>query len=126
MDHDGGIDRDCAAVLTFPGGGIGVMDATFRLPWLQAPLEVHGDRGVLRLHNAYNPGTSRCAATLTWKGAKPEAIEFAGMNMYRAMVKSFSESYRTGAPLAYPPEASLATATAITLVRVSSGKFADA
>jgi xylose dehydrogenase (NAD/NADP) len=117
--HEDGVDRTCAAVLAFPGERLGVMDATFRLPWLRAPLEVAGEDGVARLEDAYNPGTARCQATLIRAGGPAETLEFAGMDMYQAMVESFNDSYRTGRPPDYDPATSLVTATASDLVRAA-------
>ncbi|MBQ1053072.1 Gfo/Idh/MocA family oxidoreductase [Micromonospora sp. C51] len=113
----GGIDHTCSAVLTFPGDRLGVMDATFGLPWLQAPLEIAGTEGVARLDDAYNPGMRPCRATLTRRRGEPERVDFPGMNMYQAMVEAFSRSYSTGGAAEFSPAASVATATASDLVR---------
>ncbi|GIH07816.1 oxidoreductase [Rhizocola hellebori] len=117
--HDGGVDHTCAAVLTFPGERLGVMDGTFRLPWLQAPLEVAGDDAVVRLEDAFNPGQKPCRATVLRAGKPVETIDFPGMDMFQAMVESFSESYRTGRPLDYDMIPSLHTAAASDLVRAA-------
>lgn len=124
--HEGGVDRVCAAVLTFPHQRLGVMDGTFGLPWLQAPLEVAGDDAVVRLDNAYNPGQAPCRATVLRPGRPVEVVDIPGMDMYQAMVESFSESYRTGRPLDYDATPSLHTAAAGDMVRAAFGGAGDA
>ncbi|MEV7655924.1 Gfo/Idh/MocA family oxidoreductase [Streptomyces anulatus] len=113
----GDVDGMCAGLLEFEGGGIGLVDCNFELPWLQAPLEVVGEHGTVRLENAYNPGTGDCRGTLLVEGREPENFVVPGMNMYGALVSSFADSVRTGSRPEYSVEASLATAHAIDLMR---------
>lgn len=114
---DGGVDHVCAAVLEFPGERIGLMDATFRLPWLHVPLEVAGDEGTVRLDNVCNPGRSPSAGLLLRPGRQPQPLVFDGMDAYAAMIGSFRDSFRSGAPSTFGLRASEATARGIDLVR---------
>jgi predicted dehydrogenase len=113
-----GVDVVAAAVLEFPGERIGVMDCTFRQPWFQAPLEVIGDFGMVRLHDAYNPGQSPVRRFLVRRGERSRYEKLDGMNMYRAMIESFAASYLGDEP-EYPFEISLHTATALDIVRAA-------
>ena len=115
--HRGGVDWTCGAVLEFPGERIGLMDATFRLPWLRSPLEVAGDLGTIRLDNAFNAGLRPATGVLLRPGFEDRPVTFGGMDAYRAMVESFGDSFRTGAPPRYDLLASLTTAAATGLVR---------
>jgi len=120
--YRGGVDQLSAAVLEFPGERVGLMDATFRLPWLRSPLEVSGERGTVRLDNAFNPGQRPATGVLLRPGAPDQPLTFEGMNAYRAMVESFSDSFRSGTPPRYDLHASLATATASDLVRYAGAR----
>lgn len=115
--YRGGVDQLTAAVLEFGDERVGLMDATFRLPWLRSPLEVAGERGTVRLDDAFNPGQRPATGVLLRPGLEPRPVTFEGMDAYRAMVESFSDSFLTGAPPRYDLGASLATATASDLVR---------
>ena len=111
------VDELGAVVLRYPDDRIAMLDYNFRLPWLQAPLEVLGSRGLCRLNNAYNPGRSQATGTLIREGGKPEPLSFERTDMYRLMIDEFGSAVRGERTPRYGIEQSLVTARAAELVR---------
>ena len=80
-------ERAGTLLLTFAGGAQGVASASFRTPYGQRPIEIHGTRGSLILHNTY--------AYLTGAGEDPRpALEIRTENGITTRHFPVSECFR--------------------------------
>lgn len=116
-----GVDEVVAAVLSYADGRVGLMDVGFRLPWLQAPLQVVGDEGQCTLVNAFNPGSGATEAHVLRRGRRQVVKRFPGFDMWLAMVDAVAATLLDGQPYPYDLAASVETMAALELVRTALG-----
>lgn len=121
-----GVDDLAAAVLGYPGGCVGIIDCSLRLPWRSAPLEVVGELKSARLVNAFNPGELPTAIELLAESGAGEVEHFAGIDPQRVMVADFVASCLDGQPFPFPLSGSVDTLAALDLLRgLSASARAD-
>jgi xylose dehydrogenase (NAD/NADP) len=111
-----GVDELWGAVLEFPDERLGVIDCSFRVPYLQAPLEVAGTAAIARLRNAFHPQNAVSLLTVMTEGRIAQTVEFVPSNAYELMLREFSDSVLTGSPFPYPLDHSVRTAHALHLL----------
>jgi D-xylose 1-dehydrogenase (NADP+, D-xylono-1,5-lactone-forming) len=112
-----GVDELCGAVLEFPDERLGLIDCSFRVPYLQAPLEVAGNVAIARLRNAFHPQHAVSQLTVMTDGRIAHTVEFVPSNAYELMLREFADSVLTGSPFPFPLEHSVRTAHALHLLR---------
>lgn len=112
-----GVDDLAAAVVSFPGDQIGLIDCSLRLPWRYAPLEVVGERQSARLVNAFNPGDLPTTIELIPEKGEIQTIDFPGIDPQRVMVADFVTSLLDGLPFPFPLTGSVDTLASIDLLR---------
>jgi len=102
-----GADAHVAAVLSFPGGRLGVLDCSFRLPWLESVFEIRGDAGSIRAPHAFNPGRSASTVTLLQPGGKSTQFDVPGCDMFATMFGAFSRAVLGAEPYPFPARLSV-------------------
>jgi predicted dehydrogenase len=118
-----GVDDTTTAVLDFGDAGTGTLEVSFRLPWIESVLEIHGREGTLRAPHLFNPGSSSPAITLLRQGRQPEEIRFPSTDMFAAMFAAFGDAARRAAE---PPFAGDATRVATALELIAALPAAEA
>lgn len=119
-----GVDEHVTAVLWFPGDRVGVVDCSFRLPWIESVFEIRGEEGTIRVPHAFNPGRSASALTLTKQGGKATQFDLPPCDMFAAMFAAFSRGVLGLAPYPYPARLSVATAQTMDLLTGLSAQAA--
>ncbi|HLI50460.1 MAG TPA: Gfo/Idh/MocA family oxidoreductase [Thermomicrobiaceae bacterium] len=112
-----GVDDLAAAVVRYSGGRVGLIDCSLRLPWRFAPLEVVGERRSARLVQAFNPGEQPSTIELLAESGDIQALDFAGIDPQRVMVRDFVAAILEGQPFPFPIDGSINTLAAIDLLR---------
>ena len=111
-----GVDEQVSAALRFAGDRIGVVDCSFRLPWLESVFEIRGTEGTLRAPHAFNPGRSATVLTLARPGGRTEDVASPACDMFAAMFGAFSRAVLGDGPYPFPARDSVASAQTLSLL----------
>jgi len=114
----GGIAATVIGTLTFSGDAVGVIDASLAMA-AQRAFEIVGTDGVIAVHYGPRPGWGTPSlAVRSPRYASPSGRLPTG-NHYRLMVESFADAVLGKAPLAFPPEDSLANMRVLDALRTA-------
>lgn len=111
-----GVDEQVTAVLTFTGDRLGVVDCSFRLPWIESVFEVRGEAGTIKVPHAFNPGGSASVLTLLQPGGKATEFGLPPCDMFAQMFTAFSRAVLGIEQYPFPATTSIATAQTIDLI----------
>jgi predicted dehydrogenase len=116
MLRGNGIDEHASAVLAFPGGGIGMLDCSFRLPWIEAVFEIRGTEATLRAPHAFNPRLSASSFTVTSPGGRAKQFDVPPCDAFATMFASFNQAVLGRQPYPFLARESLNTARTLDLL----------
>ncbi|CAN5684283.1 hypothetical protein BH23PLA1_BH23PLA1_18430 [soil metagenome] len=113
-----GVDMTLTAELAFPAGIIGLIDCSFEQP-LRCELELVGNRGAIRVPDAYLPPDKPTAVLSGIDDEPPRPLTFEGQDQYAAMVDAFAAAVRAGR-LESPAEDGLAQMRALDAIKAAA------
>lgn len=108
VTHPRGVDVHLVGLLQFPGGGIGVVEASF-VSALQQTYTIVGSDGTIELpHDAFIPWEKDASFILRGKDQeRGEEHVIPGADEYQLMVEHFADAVMGKASLAFPPSESV-------------------
>jgi len=101
--HD--VDERITALLEFPGGAMGHLDASLRAQHAHT-YEVRGTKGRIQLPQSYVPeySTGKPVTIHYWQGSSYESIEIPATDQYQLMVEDFADALLQGRPPRFDPQ----------------------
>lgn len=97
-----GVDEQVGAILRFDGGREALLDCALTLPRRQE-YEVVGTEGLLRVPDAFLPGTADAEIDMT-RGSERSTDTIPGVDQYQRMVEHFGDAAASGSPVDLPPD----------------------
>jgi len=111
-----GVDGTTSALLSFPGGAVASIDASFDTTE-QQELQVVGTEGTLRVPSPF--GVAPDVAAVILRG--DEVVGWWRADHYQRMVSAFAEATATGSTAPLPIDDAVATATVLDAIREAAG-----
>jgi D-xylose 1-dehydrogenase (NADP+, D-xylono-1,5-lactone-forming) len=112
-----GVDEQVGGVLRYAEGRLALLDCGLTLP-RREEYEVAGSGGLLRVPNAFLPGTADAEIQIA-RGTEHTTQSVPGAEQYRLMVEHFGDSAASGSPVDFPPEDAVRNARVIVALLAS-------
>jgi D-xylose 1-dehydrogenase (NADP+, D-xylono-1,5-lactone-forming) len=97
-----GVDEQVGGMLRFDGGRFALVDCALTLP-RREEYEVVGTEGLVRVPNAFLPGTADAEIHIT-RGGEHSIQTIPGAEQYQRMVEHFGDTVASGSPPKLPPD----------------------
>ena len=122
--HD--VDERISALLEFPSGVLGHLDASLRLQQAHT-YEVRGAKGRIQVPESYVPNYQTGESTVIhhWQGDKYEAIEIPATDHYQVMVEDFADALINSRPPKFDPQDGVENMRVIDMLLQSAREHAN-
>ena len=102
---NGGVDETVAAILEFPSGAIGHLDASLRLSHTHT-YEIRGSKGRIQVPTSFVPNyqTGEPTQIYHWHDNTMDAIDIPASDHYQIMVEDFADALINNRPPKFDPQ----------------------